>query len=71
MARQLPDYISDFDVQDCGSIILLRAISAEANDWADAHLPEDASRFHDAFAIERRYFEDIYEGIVDAGLTIS
>ena len=71
MARQLPDYISDFDVQDCGSIILLRAISAEANDWADAHLPEDVQHFAGATVIERRYFGDIYAGIVDAGLTIS
>ena len=71
MARQLPDYISDFDVQDCGSIILLRAISAEANDWVDEHLPEDAQHFAGATVIERRYFEDIYEGIVDAGLSIS
>lgn len=71
MARQLPAYISDFDVQDAGSIILLRTVSEEAADWAAEHLPEDAQRFADAIVIERRYFEDIYEGIVDAGLTIS
>lgn len=68
---QPPIQIDDFDVADHGSIVLLRAISAEAKDWADEYLPADAQTFADAIVIERRYFEPIYRGIVDAGLTIS
>jgi hypothetical protein len=63
--------IDDFDVQDCGTIILLRAISKAAVDWVDEHLPEDRQTFADATVIERRYFEDIYDGIVSDGLSIS
>lgn len=66
-----PIQIDDFDVADHGSIILLRAISAEAKDWADEYLPEDAQTFGGAIVIERRFFEPIYDGIIADGLTIS
>ena len=61
----------DFDVQDCGTIILLRAVSSAASEWASEYLPDDCARFGEAYAIERRYFEPIYYGIVEDGLSIS
>ncbi len=68
MTQNTPD---DFDIADHGSIILLRPDTPEARDWIDEHLPADALWHGGAVAIERRYFEDIYDGIVTDGLTIS
>lgn len=61
----------DFIVQDHGSIIILVPQTTVAKDWADEHFPEDATNWADGTVIERRYFEDIYDGITADGLTIS
>ena len=62
---------TDFDIADHGSIIVLRPVSTEAREWTDDYLPEDAQWGFGGVVIERRYFEDIYNGIVSDGLTIS
>lgn len=63
--------ISDFDIQDAGAFVILRAVSAAAVDWRDEHLPDDAHLWAGATVIEHRYFEPIYDGILADGLTIS
>lgn len=68
MAQSIP---TDFTVTDHGSIILLRPLTPEARDWVDEYLPADAQWHGRAIAVERRYFEDIYDGLTSAGLTIS
>lgn len=60
----------DFTVQNEGSIVLLHPITAAANEWCDEFLPEDASRFGHAYAIEHRYIDDILHGIIEAGLEV-
>lgn len=63
--------MTDFTVQDHGSIVILTPQTPEAQGWADEHLPYDGRWFRNGFAIERRYFEPIYDGITADGLTIS
>lgn len=62
---------TDFVVSDHGTIILLRPRTDAAKDWVSEYLPEDAQWIGRAVAIERRYFEPIYDGIVGDGLSIS
>ena len=61
----------DFDVTDHGSIIILRPLTADGRYWIDDNLPGDTPWFARGAAIERRYFEAIYDGIIADGLTIS
>lgn len=63
--------ISDFDIQDAGSFVVLHAISAAAIEWRDENLPYDAQQWAGGTVIEHRYFEPIYEGILADGLSIS
>jgi hypothetical protein len=53
-----------------GSINLVHALTAAAQDWVDEHLPEDATRFGDAVVVEPRYTRDIVEGMIDDGLAV-
>ena len=63
--------MTDFIVQDHGSLIILLPQTTPAKDWADEHFPDDAQNWCNGTVIERRYFEDIYDGITADGLTIS
>lgn len=63
--------MTDFNIADHGSIITLSPHTPEARDWIDENLPADAQWFGNGVAIERRYFEDIYDGICADGLSIS
>lgn len=62
---------TDFDIADHGSIIILRPVSTEARYWVDDNLPADTPWFGRGVAVERRYFDAIYDGITADGLTIS
>ena len=63
--------MTDFIVQDHGSIVILTPQTPEARGWVNEHLPDDAQWFGRGVVIERRYFEPIYDGITADGLTIS
>jgi len=63
--------MTDFIVQDHGSIIILEPQTTMAKDWIADNLQEDACGWPSGHVIERRYFEDIYDGITADGLTIS
>lgn len=61
----------DFEVQNEGSIFLLRPISSAARAWANEHLPADAQGFGFAYVVEHRYIADIVAGIQAEGLVVS
>ena len=63
--------MTDFVLSDHGSIVILTPQTPEARGWVNEHLPDDAQCFGRGVVIERRYFEDIYDGITADGLTIS
>lgn len=62
---------TDFTYCNHGSIIILTAVSAEAAQWVEDHLPEDALTWGpNGTVIEPRYFDDIANGIINDGLSI-
>lgn len=64
------DTTYDFTVQDAGSFVILYAVTGDAVDWAATHLPADAQQWCGGTVIERRYFDDIADGILADGLTV-
>jgi len=60
----------DFEVQNHGSIYLLRPLTEAARDWCNDNLPDDAPTFGHAYAIEHRYIRDIVEGALADGLSV-
>ncbi len=62
----------DFSVTyDGSSLFLLEARTDAAQDWADAHLPDDAQTFGLAIVVEHRFISDIVAGIQADGLTVT
>jgi len=49
---------------------LLYPISKEAEQWTNRNISDDCNTLGGGIAIEPRYFEDIYEGIKKAHLTL-
>lgn len=45
-------------------------ITEKAEQWTNRNISDDCNTLGGGIAIEPRYFEDIYEGIKDAGLTL-
>jgi hypothetical protein len=62
--------MADFTVQNEGSILILFPNNHEAQEWIEEHIPADAQRWGTGIVIELRYFEDIRQGILEAGLEI-
>ena len=60
----------DFSYVDHGSIVVLDPRSEGARAWCRDHLPEDCPRMGYAYAIEKRYFGDILDGIDGDGFRI-
>jgi len=61
---------TDFEVRNCFSLLLLYPITQRAFAWVDANVWLENWQSQGRIAIEPRYFDDLYEGIKDAGLTI-
>lgn len=61
---------SDFKVRNCFSLIMLYPISKKAEQWTNSNISDDCNTLGGGIAIEPRYFEDIYEGIKKAHLTL-
>ena len=61
---------ADFDLIDSGSIWILTALTEAGYDWIAENLPADALTFGPGIAIEKRYVDDIAQGIAEDGLTI-
>lgn len=60
----------DFEVQNEGSIFLLRPKSPAAEEWLWENIPSDAQCWGNAVVVEHRYIADIVEGIQADGLVV-
>ena len=63
----------DFELENHGSLLVLRPLNSEANEWMQDHLPVDEpeTRFWGhAIVIEPRYVAPIVDGIVRDGLVL-
>lgn len=64
--------MTDFLFSDHGSVTILTALTAAANEWIDAHLPEDRQTWGPCgTVIEPRYAAAIIEGLQADGLTVN
>ena len=63
---------TDFTLQDTGSVLILKPESNEAVAWVDMYIGRDNGYqpYWPAVIIERRYVEDILEGIQADGLSV-
>jgi hypothetical protein len=61
---------TDFVLADHSSILVLTPMSQEAKDWVSDNLPPDAQRWGRGVAIEPRYWPNIQDGILGAGLSV-
>jgi len=62
--------MSDFTVQNEGTIFLLVPNTPLAQEWIEEHIPDTAQYFGDAVVVEHRYIADIIEGIQQSGLEV-
>ena len=63
----------DFNLENHGSLFLLRPLNSAAKDWMNEHLPMDNPKTHfwgDAVVIEPRYVAPIVDGIIGDGLVL-
>jgi hypothetical protein len=63
----------DFQLENHGSLFLLRPVNLAAQEWMEEHLPMDnpETRFWgDAIVVEPRYIGSIAEGILADGFTL-
>jgi hypothetical protein len=62
----------DFDVENHGSIFLLRPRTKRGSEWIETNVPEgqDCIHFGGAVVIEPRYLSSIVEGIRGDGLEV-
>jgi hypothetical protein len=64
--------MSDVQVENHGTIILLQPLTADAEDWIRENVNEGGMpRLGDALPVEPRYAGAIIEGMREAGLEIS
>ena len=62
---------NDAIVYNHGSVVVLRPLTPEAEDWCDEHLPEDAPLWgNDAFAIEYNCISPILDAMRADGLIV-
>ena len=62
--------MSDFSLQDEGSIVLLRMHTPVAQAWVEDHICEPTYWTPHAIVIEHRYIGDVLEGIIADGLEV-
>lgn len=61
--------MSDFRVENHGSILLLNPLTVAAEQWIGENLGDDVQYFGHAVAVEPRYMQHIIDGIEGDGLT--
>ncbi len=63
--------MTDFRIHFHGSLVLLEALTPDADDWCIDNLPSERTIFGTSTVVEPRYIDDIVEGIHESGLTTS
>jgi hypothetical protein len=67
--QSLPE-APDFTVSNHGSIFLLQGHTPAANEWINAHLPEERQTFGGAVVVEHRYIRHIVQVVIADGLIV-
>jgi len=61
---------TDFEMKNCFSLIMLYPVTNKAYNWIKENICLENWQHDSNIAIEPRFFEGIFEGITQAGLTI-
>lgn len=56
-----------FNIEDHGSIVLIRPLTADVSTWLGEHTAADAQWFGNALVVEPRYVVDIVTALVEEG----
>jgi hypothetical protein len=56
-----------FNIEDHGSIVLIRPLTADVERWLEEHTADDAQWFGNALACEPRYVGPIVEALIAEG----
>lgn len=56
-----------FDIENHGSIVLIRPHTADCADWLRENTASDAQWFGGALVVEPRYVEPIVDGLIAEG----
>jgi hypothetical protein len=62
--------VTDFFIQNEGSIFLLHPLSDAGKEWVKEHIGDDAQTLGDAVVIEHRYIGAIVDGVQADGLSV-
>ena len=68
-AALVSDEAFDFQINDQGTLVLVRPCTAAAKVWIDENVQKDAQAFCGAVVVEHRYARDLIEGILAAGFS--
>lgn len=63
----------DFEIENHGSIVLLRPVTPAAREWVDEHILVDGNEVQTwagAIVVEPRYVADIVHGFQEDGLCV-
>lgn len=60
-----------FDIENHGTIVLIRPLTPDVREWLQAHTDEEAQWFGGSLVVEPRYLGDLVEGLVAEGFVIS
>lgn len=61
----------DVEVENHGSIVLVRPVTADASAWIDENVSDEAQWFAGALVVEPRYVAHLLDGMAAAGLTVA
>ena len=62
--------MADVNIENHGSLVLIRPLTEGGSDWLDENISEDAQHFGGAVVVEPRYVEAIVEGMQNDGLEV-
>lgn len=58
-----------FDIEDHGSVVLVRPHTTDVRDWLVENISDEAQWFGGALVVEPRYVEALFLGLVGEGFT--
>lgn len=53
------------------SVVLVRGLTATAQEWMQEHIGSDALAYGDGVAVESRYIGAVLSGMLEAGLSVA
>ena len=62
---------SDVEVENHGSIVLVRPLTPAAKDWIAEHVAGETTYWAGAVACEPRYVDDLIDGMMGDGLVVA